>query len=62
MKKIGCVQHDCSECRECADFVAELIEDLDNLGFNEPDEDVNGGDCVEYLAVLYADLKRAGGR
>ncbi len=58
MKKIGCVQHDCAECRRRINLVDELIADLKNLGFNDPDQAVNGGDAVEYLCKLYVDLKR----
>ena len=58
MKKIGCVQHDCGECESRKELINSLIEDLDNLGFDDPDESVDGGDCVDYLAALYEDLQR----
>ncbi len=32
------------------------LTDREMLGFEDPDQDVDGADAVEYLASLYADL------
>lgn len=34
---------------ELRDKVRDLLEALDGIGFNDPDESVNGGDCVDVI-------------
>ena len=40
-------------------FQLELHDELAGMGFSDPDQPIDGGDCCEYLGKLYEDLGAA---
>lgn len=38
-------------------MLVSILEDLDNMGVGNDDEDVDGGNAVEYLNELRKDIK-----
>lgn len=40
------------------EFLADVLQDLREFGFHDPEHAVNGADFVEYGGYLYRDLKR----
>ena len=45
-----------SEPNELLEWRKELREEIGGMGFDDPDQAVDGGDAVEYLGKLYDDL------
>lgn len=39
-------------------FLVDILRDLENQGFADPDQSIDGADFVEYGGSLYRDLKR----
>lgn len=38
------------------EFQKQLLDELAGMGFDDPDQAIDGGDAVEYLGKLYQDL------
>ena len=45
------------ESSELIEWQKQLLEELRDMGFDDPDQSIDGGDAVEYLGKLYVDLK-----
>lgn len=43
----------------CAALCAEAFTELEGMGFNNPDQDINGADFVEYGGRLFNDIREA---